>query len=131
MRVLVVDDDPDQAIIRCLLLSHYGFETRQAGDPDGAMRTACEYRPEIVLIDLGLPAEHDGLRLIAELQAAYPDVSLVLLTGSNVQRLKDRPELRNVADFLQKGDPCKELLKSLTRIAALRATSPGAIHIQH
>jgi CheY-like chemotaxis protein len=74
--------------------------------------------PEIVVLDLGLPTERDGLRLIAELKAAYPAVNIVVLTGSSIQRLKDRPELRNVADMVEKGSSSKALLRVLTRLAA-------------
>jgi DNA-binding NtrC family response regulator len=122
VRVLVVDDDPDQVIVRCMMLSHHGFETRRASDPETAMRAAREDMPEIVLVDLGLPTERDGLRLIAELKSAYPEVNIVVLTGSSIQRLKNKPELQSVADMVQKGSPSKALLGVLARIAASNAS---------
>ncbi|MCU1292190.1 MAG: two component transcriptional regulator, winged helix family [Bryobacterales bacterium] len=122
VRVLVVDDDPDQVIVRCMLLSHHGFETRRASDPDAAMKAAREDVPEIVVVDLGLPTERDGLRLIAELKAAYPTVDIVVLTGSSIQRLKSSPELEDVAYMVQKGSPSKALLGILSRIAAARVS---------
>ena len=120
VRVLVVDDDPDQVVVRCMLLSHHGFETRRASDPDAAMKAAREDVPEIVVVDLGLPTERDGLRLISELKAAYPAVDIVVLTGSSIQRLKSKPELEDVADMVQKGSSSKALLGILSRIAAAR-----------
>lgn len=130
MRILVVDDDPDQVIVRCMLLAHHGYETRRAGDPDSALRAAKEYRPEVVVVDIGLPAERDGLQLIGELRATHPDMSVVVLTGSSIERLRDNPELKDVADLLQKGSSCSGLLSSLARIAALRSAPTGTIHIQ-
>jgi DNA-binding NtrC family response regulator len=123
MRVLVVEDDPDQVIIRCMLLAHHGFETRRAGDPVAALKAIREDVPDIVVVDLGLPAEQDGLQLIRELKRSFPSVVVVVLTGSNVQRLKSNPELQDVADVIEKGTSCKTLLGSLDRIVASRQAS--------
>lgn len=122
MRVLVVEDDPDQVIVRCMVLSHHGFETRRAGDADGALRSVRETLPDVIILDLGLPTEQDGFRLIRELRTAHPDVSLIVLTGSNIGRLRGYPELEGIEDLLEKGSSCKVLLGALERIAAARAS---------
>lgn len=118
MRVLVVDDDPDQVIVRCMVLSHHGFETRRAGSPDAALQAARDDLPQVAIVDLGLPTEGDGLRLISELKMAHPEMSVVVLTGSDVQRLRDRPELQHVSALIEKGSSCQALLSSLASIAA-------------
>lgn len=124
MRVLVVDDDPDQVIVRCMLLAHHGFETTRAGDPVAALGAIREHLPDIVVVDLRLPTEQDGLQLIRELKKSFPGVQVVVLTGSNAQKLKSKPELQDVADVIEKGTSCKALLDTLARIAAL--TEPRA-----
>lgn len=122
MRVLVVDDDPDQVIIRCMVLAHHGFETRRASDPEAALRAARDDGPDIAIVDLGLPSERDGLELIRELQAAHPELSVIVLTGSNVTRVRKKPELQGVADVVEKGGSCGALLNSLKRVAAARGS---------
>jgi DNA-binding NtrC family response regulator len=121
MRVLVIDDDPDQVIIRCMVLSHHGFETRRASDAESALKAVREDVPEVAVVDLGLPAESDGLHLIAELNRTHPEISVVVLTGSNIQRLREKPELHDVAGLVEKGGSCQTLLKTLNEIADDRA----------
>lgn len=120
MRVLVVDDDPDQAIIRCMLLAHHGFETRRAGNPEAALTIAREDAPEVAIVDLGLPTRDDGIRLISELKSACPQIRVVVLTGSSIQQLRDMPELCDIDGLVEKGAPCRTLLDTLERIAAAR-----------
>lgn len=120
--MLVVDDDPDQVIVRCMVLSHHGFETRRAGNAEEALRAVRETVPDAVVVDLGLPSEQDGLRLIGELKEITPSVPVVVLTGSNIDRLRPKPELAHAAELIQKGSSCKALLGALDRISGVRAS---------
>jgi CheY-like chemotaxis protein len=54
-RILVVDDNPDCADSLALLLQVLGHEVKIARDGFEAVAVAERYRPEIVLLDLGLP----------------------------------------------------------------------------
>jgi PAS domain S-box-containing protein len=54
-RVLVVDDNRDGADSLAMLLNLAGHETRLAFDGFEAIAAAEEYRPDVVLLDLGLP----------------------------------------------------------------------------
>jgi len=55
LRILVVEDNRDTADSLCLLLELYGYEVTVAySGPDG-VRAAEQYRPDVVLCDIGLP----------------------------------------------------------------------------
>jgi signal transduction histidine kinase len=54
-RILVVDDNQDAATSLALLLEISGHEVRTAYDGLQALEAAAEHRPEIVLMDLGMP----------------------------------------------------------------------------
>ena len=54
-RVLVVDDNEDAAISLAMLLKLSGNETCTAHDGPHALRAAEEFRPDLVLLDLGMP----------------------------------------------------------------------------
>jgi len=54
-RILVVDDNPDSAMSLAMMLSMMGHETRTAHDGEAAVSTAEEFRPRVVLLDIGLP----------------------------------------------------------------------------
>lgn len=54
-RVLVVDDYPDAADIACTLLGMLGHTCRAAKGGDEAIALARTFRPDVVILDLGLP----------------------------------------------------------------------------
>jgi len=64
--VLLVEDDTDIASVMVSLLESQGYRVRVAGDVATAQREIASARPDLILLDLGLP-DGDGL---AVLQAA-------------------------------------------------------------
>jgi CheY-like chemotaxis protein len=54
-RVLVVEDNADAADTLALLLELMGHEARTASDGAQALQVAPGFRPEVVLLDIGLP----------------------------------------------------------------------------
>jgi CheY-like chemotaxis protein len=54
-RILVVDDNVDAADTLALLLRLMGNDVRTAPDGPAALAAAPAYRPDVVLLDLGLP----------------------------------------------------------------------------
>ena len=53
--MLLVDDNVDAAQMTAALLELDGCEVRVAGDGPAALLAASEYRPDVVLLDIGLP----------------------------------------------------------------------------
>ncbi len=80
-KILVVDDELDTALALVEILGLQGHDARAVPDGTGALAAASEHRPEVVLLDLGLPGM-DGYEVARELRAALgPSVLLVALTG--------------------------------------------------
>jgi len=118
MKILVAEDDRDQLFVRSLLLRENGFEPIEAVDLDSALLRAAEHRPRCALIDLRLPTEEAGLRLIRELKALDSKMYVVVLTGSDANRLAQRSEKDLIDDLVVKGSPSKQLIQKLKRLAA-------------
>ncbi|MBX9627177.1 MAG: PAS domain-containing protein [Gemmataceae bacterium] len=81
-RVLVVDDNADAADSLALLVQMMGHEVRTARDGPRALAAAAEFRPELVLLDVGMPgmSGHEvaaRLRGMPEARAA----TIVAVTG--------------------------------------------------
>jgi CheY-like chemotaxis protein len=55
LRILVVDDCADTARMMSLLLRLEGHAVKTAADGPGALQSARDHRPDVVLLDLGLP----------------------------------------------------------------------------
>jgi two-component system, OmpR family, KDP operon response regulator KdpE len=78
-RVLVVDDEPQ--IVRALTINlrARGYEVWSAGDGGEALQLAAAHRPEVVILDLGLP-DLDGVDVIAGLRG-WTAVPILVLSG--------------------------------------------------
>jgi signal transduction histidine kinase len=81
-RVLVVDDNLDAAEMLAHGLRHSGHEVREAHDGLSALVAAAQFKPEVVLLDLGLPGM-DGFEVARRLRAdpQHAAVKIVALTG--------------------------------------------------
>ncbi len=81
-KILVVDDNRDSAASLAMLLKLIGNETITAYDGEEAVEQAALNRPDVILLDLGLPKRngYDACRLIRQ-QAWGRDILLIALTG--------------------------------------------------
>lgn len=81
-RILVVDDNRDSATTLAMLLKLSGNETRTAYDGLEAVEMAANFRPDVVLLDIGLPKlnGYEACRRIRE-QPWSNSVMMVALTG--------------------------------------------------
>jgi CheY-like chemotaxis protein len=94
LRVLVVDDNVDTVTTLALLVTESGHDVRMAYDGTSVLETALDYRPSVVLLDIGLPGLN-GYEVAKQLrhQPALSNVVLVAMTGyggtSDRQRSQD------------------------------------------
>ncbi len=80
LRVLVVDDEPALSELLSMALRYEGWEVRIAGDGLSAVRTAREFRPDAVVLDVMLP-DIDGLEVLRRLRTEATDVPVLFLTA--------------------------------------------------
>jgi two-component system, NtrC family, nitrogen regulation response regulator NtrX len=79
--VLIVDDEPNIRRMVGALLSAEGYEVREA--PSGALgiAKAAEDEPDVVLLDLMMPGELDGMATLARLRIAHPELAVIMMSG--------------------------------------------------
>jgi PAS domain S-box-containing protein len=80
IQILVVDDQRDMACSLARLLEGWGHEVDVAADGPSALELALARRPEVVLMDIGLPGM-DGLEVARRLREQGVAARLVALTG--------------------------------------------------
>lgn len=90
-RVLVVDDNHDSAESMAMLLQVTGHEVRTAHEGTGALQIALEYRPECVLLDIGLPGMN-GYAVAERLRAlpGFGNVIMIAMTGYGQEEDRQR-----------------------------------------
>ncbi len=80
MTCLVVDDEPHLRSILMRLLTSEGFACREAGSGRAALEELGRAPADLVVSDIRMP-EMDGIQLLAELRARWPDTAVVMVTA--------------------------------------------------
>jgi len=80
VRVLVVDDEPSLAELLASVLRYEGWNVRTAGTGADAVRTAREFRPDAVVLDIMLP-DFNGIEVMRRLRGEIPQVCVLFLTA--------------------------------------------------
>ena len=80
MRVLIVEDDSALGQFLCQGLRLDGHEVAVVADGEAGLSAAAELRPELMILDLGLPRK-DGLEVLAEMGQRFRSTSVLVLTG--------------------------------------------------
>jgi PAS domain S-box-containing protein len=93
LRVLVVDDHVDAARSSQMLLEAWGHDARVAADGPAALAELEDFRPDVVLLDIGLP-DMDGYEVARRIRAgdAAPTTRLIAVTGygQDADRLRSK-----------------------------------------
>jgi DNA-binding NarL/FixJ family response regulator len=79
VRVLVVEDDPAVRRSIELLVADAGHLVITASTARGALELFEERRPELVLLDLGLP-DRDGVELLRDMRARSPETPVIVVS---------------------------------------------------
>ena len=92
MRVLVVEDNKDAAEMMRKLLRAFGYQSFVAHDGSAALREVEEGRPDVVLLDIGLPGALDGWevarRIRGQVHEKMPLIIAVTAYGTDDDRRK-------------------------------------------
>ena len=123
-RVLVVDDEPQ--ILRALKinLSVRGYEVVTAATGAGALRAAAEQRPDVVILDLGLP-DISGIEVLAGLRG-WLTVPVIVLSARTDSADKVEALDAGADDYVTKPFGMDEFLARL-RAAARRNAATAEI----
>ena len=134
MRILIADDDPQ--IVRALriTLSARGYEVFTASDGSQAIAAAIDHRPDIFLLDLGMP-QLDGIEVIHAIRG-WSDAPILVVSGRTGAADKVDALDAGADDYVTKPFAIDELLariRALTRRAPQQEPDPvtefGAISV--
>jgi CheY-like chemotaxis protein len=113
-RVLVIEDSPDGAQSLRLLLRMNGHDVAVAATGPEGLTKAREFRPDVVICDIGLPGM-DGYAVARELRQSSPPASarLIALSGYGHREAQDRSREAGFDLHLTKPVDPDELLRVL------------------
>ncbi|HTP14585.1 MAG TPA: response regulator transcription factor [Streptosporangiaceae bacterium] len=127
IRVLVVDDEPSLAELLASVLRYEGWDIRTAGDGANAVRTARDFRPDAIVLDVMLP-DFDGLEVLRRVRAILPNVCVLFLTARDAVEDRVSGITAGGDDYVTKPFSLEEVLarlRGLLRRAGIARTRGG------
>src|SRR5215213_4471313 len=123
LKILIVEDNRDaRTTLRMLLTMAYGHVVIEAGEGLSAIQLAVEQRPDVALIDLGLP-DIDGYEVARRIRESLTrsEIFLAALTGYSDDTDRARTEQAGFDVHLVKPVETAALAKLLSHVAAAGA----------
>lgn len=115
-KVLVVEDDLNnmEIIVRFLRLKKYTVVSATNG-PDGVAMALAE-RPDLILMDLGLPNPEDGLEATRQIrsQAGTEAIPIIAFTARSMAQDKEKARAAGCNDFESKPVDFKRLMVKIS-----------------
>jgi CheY-like chemotaxis protein len=117
--VLVVDDEHDTREVLSVMLARYGTEVRAAGSAAEAMAIFKQWKPSVLVSDIGMP-EEDGYALIGRIRALPEEeggeVPAIALTAFAAAQDKERALAAGFQRHIAKPVEPVALAKAVARI---------------
>ncbi|MCQ3812631.1 MAG: response regulator transcription factor [Acidimicrobiia bacterium] len=131
--VVLVEDDPNIASLVDMYLRQDGYRVYQAADGETGLDRIQQHRPKLVILDIGLSGDLDGIQVCRQLRAAS-DVPIIMLTArdSEIDRILGL-EL-GADDYVTKPFSPRELVARIRAVLrrtdnAARSTLPPVLDI--
>jgi DNA-binding response OmpR family regulator len=107
-RILIIEDDPDIASFEQSMLARAGYETRIANTGTSGLADVVSFRPDVVLLDIGLP-DMSGLDVCTSI-AETADAYILLVSGHSSEDVKLQGLGLGADDFISKPFSGNELV---------------------
>lgn len=116
-KILIVEDDADVRLGYSVLLRAKGYDTAFAADALGAVSEARKYQPDLIILDLGLPAG-DGFVVLERFRVnpAISVVPVIVVSGRDAYANKERALKAGAKAFVQKPWNDNELLTIIAEL---------------
>ncbi|MEU3190072.1 response regulator transcription factor [Streptomyces sp. NPDC006992] len=130
VRILVVDDEPSLTELLSMALRYEGWEVRAAGGGEAAVRTARDWRPDAVVLDVMLP-DIDGLTVLGRLHSVTPGIPVLFLTARDAVEDRIAGLTAGGDDYVTKPFSLEEVIARLRgllrRAGATAAGQPSSV----
>ncbi len=119
-RILIVEDQPDIRKLIRMTLEFEDYEIHEASDGAFGLRMAGAVRPDVMLLDVMMPGELDGLQVCQRIKsdAALRGIKVVLLTARGQVRDREAGQAAGADEYLVKPFSPLQLIETLDRLMA-------------
>ncbi len=116
-KILIVDDDEDFLLGLKIRLEANHYATASAKDADAAVQIALKEKPDLILLDVGLP-EDNGFIVMEKLQRldSIKSIPVVVVTGRPANLYENAALLAGAKGYLQKPIDNAALLETIEKV---------------
>jgi DNA-binding response OmpR family regulator len=128
-KILIVDDDPDVRLGLQLRLKANQYDVLLAADGVASISEARKNKPDLILLDLGLPAG-DGFSVLERLKAnaSLSSIPVIVLSGRDRVGNRDRALKAGAKTFLQKPIENDKLLAVIHLVLEAKNHKPTVVY---
>ena len=128
-KILVVDDDPEVRLSLHVRLKVNNYEVAFAGDGVAGISEARKHMPDLIILDLGLPAG-DGFSVLERLKAndTLSMIPVIVVSGRVRIPNRDWALKAGAVAFLQKPVDNARLLSLIRQILGETSDSPALVY---
>lgn len=126
MKILIADDDPQLLRALRITLSAKGYDVVTAADGNEAISQTVQHRPDVLLLDLGMPGV-DGMQVIHAIRG-WSDAPILVVSGRTGAEDKVEALDAGADDYVTKPFLVEELLariRALTRRISVSQSTPA------
>ncbi len=119
IRVLVVEDQPKILKAQIKLLESFD-EIEIVGEAlsgESALEKIPEVKPEVLLLDLGLP-QMSGMEVTRKVKASYPDIEVLIFTIFDEEEKVTEAIVAGAAGYMLKGTPVEKIVEAIKDVKA-------------
>ena len=117
LKLLAIDDTPENLDLVTEALSQQGLQILTANDPETGLQIFFDHRPAIVLLDLVMP-RMNGLQVLERMVAADPGADVILMTGHYSPESAVEAIQKGACDYLTKPLDLKRLRNRICGLLA-------------
>ena len=117
-RVLIVEDQADIRKLIRMTLEFEPYEIHEAANGTDGLRLAVEVQPDLILLDVMMPGELDGLQVCARVRAlpALQGTRVVVLTARGQTQDRDAGQEAGADEYLIKPFSPLQLIETIERL---------------
>lgn len=119
VKILIVDDNNVICELLHALFQQDGHEvTGRVHSGDKVLPAVREHPPDIVVLDLRMPGR-DGLEVLPELRAEWPDIHVLVISGSEEREDVEKAMAMGAIGFIRKPFNTGQVQSTMRRLAAI------------
>ena len=117
-KIVVVDDEKNTCKYLANQLRKDGHEVEVSETGDGAIDLGYFFKPDIVVADICLNSDYNGLEVVEAIQSANKNVKIILITAFPTEELYHRLKTKAIESLLIKPFSLAQISEAVRKVAS-------------